>query len=187
MAGGLALSGLASGVDTASIVSQLMALDRQTTTRMTYRQAAVTAQRTGLTTIAAKLSALQSAAKALGDDASWAHKQTVESSDAKVGVTLVGGAGIGGHTVQVDRLASSMQRGYTFSAATGGTIHLESAADPGVAADVTVAPGATLQGISVWSTQTLIRARLEQDPAAIETVAELFGELRESWAQVAAA
>ncbi len=43
MAGSLALSGLASGVDTASIVSQLMALDRQTTTRMTYRQAAVTA------------------------------------------------------------------------------------------------------------------------------------------------
>jgi hypothetical protein len=34
MASGLALSGLASGVDTASIVSQLMALDRQTTTRI---------------------------------------------------------------------------------------------------------------------------------------------------------
>ncbi len=61
--------------------------------------------------IAAKLSALQSAAKALGADASWAQKQTAESSDAKVGVTLVGGAGIGGHTVQVDRMASSMQRG----------------------------------------------------------------------------
>ena len=44
-----------------------------------------------------------------------------------------------------------------------------------------------LQGIYVWTTQTLIRARFEQDAAAIETVAELFGELRESWAQVAAA
>jgi flagellar protein FliS len=44
-----------------------------------------------------------------------------------------------------------------------------------------------LQGIYVWSTRKLMEARLEQDPAAIETVAELLGELRESWAQVAAA
>ena len=44
-----------------------------------------------------------------------------------------------------------------------------------------------LQGIYVWSTQTLIKARLDQDPEAIETVAGLFGELRESWAQIAAA
>ncbi len=148
MADGLALSGLASGVDTSSIVSQLMALDRQTTTRMTYRQAAVTAQRTGLTTVASKLAALQSAAKALGADASWAQKQTVESSDPKVAVALVGGAGIGGHTVQVDRLAASMQRGFTFDSSAGGTIHLESAANPSVFADVTVAAGATLQSVA---------------------------------------
>ena len=57
-------TGLASGVDTSSIVSQLMTLDHQTTTRMTYRQAAVTAHRTGLTNAAARLSALQRAANA---------------------------------------------------------------------------------------------------------------------------
>jgi flagellar hook-associated protein 2 len=145
MADNLALSGLASGVDTSAIVSQLMALERQKTTRMTYRQAAVTAQRTGLTTIAAKLSALQSAAKALGADETWAQKQTAESSDTNVAVALVGGAGIGGHTVQVDRLASSMQRGFTFNAATGGTIHVESGAST---LDLTVAAGATLQGVA---------------------------------------
>ena len=44
-----------------------------------------------------------------------------------------------------------------------------------------------LQGIYVWSTQTLVKARLDQDPAAIDGVAELFGELREAWAQIAAA
>ena len=38
----LGLSGLASGVDTATIVSQLMALERQKTTRLGYRQTAVT-------------------------------------------------------------------------------------------------------------------------------------------------
>jgi flagellar protein FliS len=44
-----------------------------------------------------------------------------------------------------------------------------------------------LQGIYVWSTQELLKARLEKDPARIETVAELFAELRESRAQIAAA
>jgi flagellar capping protein FliD len=57
-------TGLASGVDTSSIVSQLMTLDHKTTTRMTYRQAAVTADRRRLTNIAVKLSALKRAANA---------------------------------------------------------------------------------------------------------------------------
>ena len=34
---GLGLSGLASGVDTSAIVDQLMAIDRRSTTRVTYR------------------------------------------------------------------------------------------------------------------------------------------------------
>ena len=197
MADSLALSGLASGVDTSSIVSQLMALDRQTTTR-----------------------------KALGADASWAQKQTAESSDAKVAVALVGGAGIGGHTVQVDRLAASMQRGFSFDSSTGGTIHLESASSPGVFADVTVAAGATLQSVadainaktagpvvaafvkdSGGSDRLVLSSRktgslsdftvtgggvLTSDPpyaspSTAQTVAELFGELRDAWAQIAAA
>jgi hypothetical protein len=33
----LGLSGLASGVDTSAIVDQLMAIDRRSTTRVTYR------------------------------------------------------------------------------------------------------------------------------------------------------
>ena len=55
----LGLSGIASGVDTASIVAQLMALERQSTTRLGYRQTAVTGEQTGLKEIATKLTALQ--------------------------------------------------------------------------------------------------------------------------------
>ena len=40
----LGLSGLASGVDTDSVVAQLMALERQQLTKYTYRQRAVTAE-----------------------------------------------------------------------------------------------------------------------------------------------
>jgi flagellar hook-associated protein 2 len=117
---GLALSGLASGVDTSSIVDQLMALERQSITRLKYRQSAVGGQQAALKEIASKLSALKTAAENLGADATWKQTQTAESSDpTRVAVAMTGGAGIGGHTLQVDRLASSMQRGYEFTPAAG--------------------------------------------------------------------
>ena len=78
---GLSLSGLASGVDTASIVDQLMALERQSLTKIGYRKAAVTGQQDALKEVASKLSALKDAALALSADSTWAQKQTVESSD----------------------------------------------------------------------------------------------------------
>ena len=43
-----------------------------------------------------------------------------------------------------------------------------------------------LQGIYVFCNRHLIEARLQRDPSMIEKVSELMGELRESWAQVAA-
>ena len=103
----LGLSGLASGVDTATIVSQLMALERQSTTRLGYRQTAVSGQQAGLKEIATKLTTLKNAALALSADATWKQAQTPTSSDpASVAVAQTGGAGIGGHTIQVNRLAS---------------------------------------------------------------------------------
>jgi flagellar hook-associated protein 2 len=125
MASNLALSGLASGVDTSTIVEQLMAIDRQGTTRITYRQNGVTGMQNSLKTIAGKLSALKDAANALSADATWKQSQTVSSSDpARVAVALTGGAGIGGHTIQVSRLASAMQRGFAFPGGQAGTISI---------------------------------------------------------------
>jgi flagellar secretion chaperone FliS len=43
-----------------------------------------------------------------------------------------------------------------------------------------------LQGIYVFCNKQLIEARTQRDPEMIDKVAELLGELRESWAQVAA-
>jgi flagellar hook-associated protein 2 len=117
---GLALSGLASGVDTSSIVDQLMALERQSITRLKYRQSAVTGQQSALKDVASKLSALKTAAANLSAEGTWKQTQSAESSDpARVAVAMTGGAGIGGHTIQVDRLASSMQRGFSFTPAAG--------------------------------------------------------------------
>jgi flagellar protein FliS len=43
-----------------------------------------------------------------------------------------------------------------------------------------------LQGIYVFCLRHLAEARRDQDPEAVEKVADLLGELRESWAQIAA-
>jgi flagellar protein FliS len=42
-----------------------------------------------------------------------------------------------------------------------------------------------LRGIYVFCRRYLSEARLERDPAKIEKVSQLLGELRESWAQIA--
>jgi flagellar protein FliS len=44
-----------------------------------------------------------------------------------------------------------------------------------------------LQGIYVFCSKHLIEARLARDPEMIEKVSELLSELRDAWAQVAAA
>lgn len=120
------LSGLASGVDTSTLVDQLISIERQALTRVNRRQVAVQARQTGLRDVATRLSSLMSAANALTAGSTWAETQTVESSNAaKVGVARIGGAGTGGHTIQVTRLASSAQRGFAWTqSATAGTLKL---------------------------------------------------------------
>jgi flagellar hook-associated protein 2 len=145
---GLALSGLASGVDTSSIVEQLIALDRQGTTRLQNRQYSVTGMQSALKGVASKLAALKTAANALSGDSNWKPKQSVESSDVRVAVTQTGGAGIGGHSVQVNRLASSAQRGYSLPGGTAGTVTITSATDPTSTMQVAVAADATLQQVA---------------------------------------
>ena len=123
---GIFLSGMASGLDTQSIISQLMALEQNKVTAVQRRQVGVQQHKDDLGAIKTKLDALKSAFSALSDTASWKQTQTSTSSDpTKIEATLLGGAGIGGHSIQVDRLASSAQHGYDFTAkTTAGTLTL---------------------------------------------------------------
>jgi flagellar hook-associated protein 2 len=152
---GLSLSGLASGVDTAGIVEQLMALERQSLTKIGYRKAAVTGQQDALKEVASKLAALKDAALALSADSTWAQKQTAESSDpARVAVTMLAGAGIGGQLIHVDRLASSAQRRFDVTGldaegkTTSATTLSLAYADGTSAVTIDLAAGATKQQIA---------------------------------------
>jgi flagellar hook-associated protein 2 len=143
------LSGIVSGIDTASIVTQLMAIDRQGETRLQLRQSGLTGQKTALTGIASKLSALKTAAAALRSADTWRQNQAVASSDpTRVTVTKTGGVGSGGHSVQVDRLAASAQRSFSFAGAPGAATTLELTPKGGKPVSVDVAAGATAQTIA---------------------------------------
>jgi flagellar hook-associated protein 2 len=144
---GLALSGLASGVDTSSIVDQLMSIERQKVTRINNQQTKVTAHQTALKAVTDKLNALSTAAAALNDPTTWKTAQTSASSDTtKVAVAQLDGAGIGGHTVTVDRLASSAQHGFSYtSAGAAGTFTITSATG---SATISVGANATAKDIA---------------------------------------
>jgi flagellar hook-associated protein 2 len=144
---GLALSGLASGVDTSGIVDQLMAIERQKATRIENHQTSVKAHQKALGGVTTALNALSTAAAALNDPATWRANPTAESSDAtKVSVALLSGAGIGGHTIAVERLASSAQQGYSFTPnAAAGSITLTGASG---SATIAIAANATAKDVA---------------------------------------
>ena len=144
------LSGLASGVDTSSSVDQLINLERQANARLGLRKSAAQARQTGLKDVATKLNALKSAAQELAAATTWTAKQAVSSSDpARVGVTLLGGAGIGGHSIQVTRLASSAQHGYAYAASpAAGTFDLAYANDAASKVTIDVKAGATATDVA---------------------------------------
>ena len=116
---GVALTGLASGVDTSAIVDQLMAIEAKGKTRLQLRQNSLTAQQTTLKDLKTKLDALKAAAADLRSPSTWSETQTVESTDPRVAVARTGGAPIGGYSVKVTQLAASAQKtyGWTESAA----------------------------------------------------------------------
>jgi flagellar hook-associated protein 2 len=142
--------GIASGLDTNTIVSQLMSIERRPQVRLAQQQAVEEARSNALKDVKTRLSNLQTAALALKDAAAWADVQTVESSDAAhVGVTRTGGAAPGGYSVRVDALARAQQltqAGSLATAAADDVLHLSIGG--GAAVDVEVKAGDSLQAIA---------------------------------------
>jgi flagellar hook-associated protein 2 len=146
MAGSLALSGLASGVDTSGIIQKLMDIESQGRTRLTTKQSQITARESGIKDVQAKLTALKTAATALSNASTWTSQQTVESSDsARMGAVMLGAtAGAGGTTLNVTALASAAQHAYDYTPAAGATISLMRGGSQ-VGASVTIDPGTSIK------------------------------------------
>ena len=74
----ISLNGLASGLDTESIISQLMAIEQNKVTAVQRRQIAVQQHKTDLTTIKTKLDAVKTAAADLASATTWKPAQIDE-------------------------------------------------------------------------------------------------------------
>jgi flagellar hook-associated protein 2 len=123
---GISLGGLASGLDTQSVIDQLMAVDRAPETRLKLNQSALGARQEALTDVATRLRNLLTAAKDLGSVSTWADTQTLDVSDTtKLTATRQSGAAPGGHDITVNTLARSEQRSFAFTAE-AGTLNLGS-------------------------------------------------------------
>src|SRR5687768_7195540 len=119
---GVQLSGLASGMDTEGIITQLMQLEAQPSVRMAQSKKVSEAREQALRDILSRVKNLQTAAKDLKSVATWADTQTVDSSDAtKITATRVGGAAPGGYSLSVSRLASADQWTYDYVPPTADT------------------------------------------------------------------
>ena len=117
---GIQLTGLASGLDTESIISQLMAVESQPRTVISNKQASAQARQTALQDIQSKLTLLKTATTALSSVTTWGNSQTVESTDTtKATVRTVAGASPGGHQLVVSQLARGAQATYAYSAPSG--------------------------------------------------------------------
>jgi flagellar hook-associated protein 2 len=121
---GVSLGGMSSGLDTQTIIDQLMAIDRAPETRLKLQTSAAQARQSTLTDVASRVRNLLNTAKDLGSVTTWIETQSLDISDSsKVSATRLSGAAPGGHDVNVTTLARSEQRSYAFTKG-AGTLNL---------------------------------------------------------------
>jgi flagellar hook-associated protein 2 len=114
--GVISLPGLASGLNSAAIISEMIAIDSQPMLQLEIEQAGINDQATELGNLQDALSTVTTDAANLSGPALFDTTQSVTSSDPTlITATATTGAAIGGYQVGVTQLATSAQRTYTYS------------------------------------------------------------------------
>lgn len=128
----MAVDGLISGLDTSSIIEQLMQLERIPQAQLAARQAKVQAAADAQASIRAKLAEVSTAAAALNSATKWNLRAATSSNTAVATVTAANTASTGSLTFTVDQLAArhSIRSGNEIAAlgtviVSGGTIDLD--------------------------------------------------------------
>lgn len=136
---GIQLTGLASGLDTEAIISQLMSIERGPRTQLSLRQAREQARHDALADISSRLSSLKTAATALRSAATWSDTQSADTSDpTRATARRTGGAGAGGYELEVTSLAGAEQRTFAYAAPAAATTLTIGAAVVDLAAGATL-------------------------------------------------
>jgi flagellar hook-associated protein 2 len=172
----LATSSVSGGsIDVSTLVSQLMAVERQPLQRLQTRESQVQSRLSAYGRVQGALSALQTAVAALARPASFTGtKATVSGSGVAAAVT--GAAPAGSYAVSVERLARaqstvSAQRASSSAAIGSGDITLRKA-DGSVLATVNIGAGGTLAEArdKINAAQSTVRASIIGDGTQVRLV-----------------
>lgn len=157
------ISGLSSGLDTATIVNQLMQLEAASQTKLKSRMTTEQTQLKATQSLNAKVAALATAAANLAKPATWASV-TATSSTATVAVKSTVDAAPGALRFTVDQLATAHRLTSVSTAAltdvvTSGSTHVTLTAHDGTVTDIDTGDG-TLQGLvtAINASGTNVRA-----------------------------
>jgi flagellar hook-associated protein 2 len=101
----MAIDGLISGLDTTSIIQQLMAVEKVPQNALVNRKANAQAALDALNAIRTKLTSLSSAASTISSPNGWNLRTATTTSSSTAVVSAAKGAAIGSLTFTVDRLA----------------------------------------------------------------------------------
>jgi flagellar hook-associated protein 2 len=142
------ISGLASGIDTSSLISALMAVEQRPQARIQQRLVIEQGRQQALRDTLTQLNSLKTAYQSITDPAAWADTQTVASDDdAHISAVRTGGAAAGAYAIQITQLARANQ--FTASGATAAAaddvLHFTVGGSP---TDVAIAAGDSLESIA---------------------------------------
>lgn len=172
---GIAISGIASGIDSDAIINQLLALETQRIIGI-QRKIAVQAQRKdAFNTLIGQLESLRNAARKLGDASLYAEVTATSSDTGVLTVEATGSAPLGNYSVEVRQLATRHRiaaQGFVDRAGTGV------AADAGVfsfrvgegdAVEIDVDEGTSLQDLAqaINASGADVRADIVNDGSAL--------------------
>lgn len=114
---GISLGGLASGLDTETMITQLMQIEAQPKTLLQKQQKQEEARKSAFEDVARQMRALSTAVNDLRSVLTWGNSQKATSSDeTKVAASVTGtGAPAGSVTVEVLQLARAEQRSFDYT------------------------------------------------------------------------
>jgi flagellar hook-associated protein 2 len=114
--GAISLPGLASGLNSTAIISEIISLDSQPMIQLELEQAGVNEQTVQLESLQNSLQTVVNDAQNLSGPGLFDSTQTATSSDPTlITATATTGAAIGGYQVNVTQLATAASRTYTYA------------------------------------------------------------------------
>ncbi|MFO1330451.1 MAG: flagellar filament capping protein FliD [Rubrivivax sp.] len=123
-------TGIGSGLDVNSIVTQLVALERKPIEQLQTEAGKLDARLSSFGRIQSSLDALRTASRALTDTSVWQAATATSADTTAVGVSVSGGTPAGSYAVKVNTLAASQLNATSALASSGttvgqGTLHIE--------------------------------------------------------------